>query len=68
LAIAKEIGDKRGEGNHLGRLELVYSNLGEQRKAIEFLKQSLCIGKEIEDPRIIRLCEQKLKRLEGSDE
>ena len=56
------------EGNSLGNLGLAYSDLGEPRKAIEFLKESLAIGKAIEDPRIISFCEQKLKELEGSDE
>ncbi|WP_440948358.1 tetratricopeptide repeat protein [Methanosarcina sp. T3] len=47
---------------------MAYSDLGEPRKAIEFLKQSLAIGKAIEDPRIICFCEQKLKELEGSED
>ncbi|AKB32639.1 High-affnity carbon uptake protein Hat/HatR [Methanosarcina siciliae HI350] len=68
LKISRELGDRRGEGNHLGNLGLAYSDLGEPRKAIEFLEQSLAIGKAIEDPRIIRICEQNLKKLEGSDE
>ena len=44
-----------------------YSDLGEIRKAIDFLKQSLAIGEAIENPRIISLCEQKLKELEEAD-
>ena len=52
----------------LGNLGNAYSGLGEPKKAIEFLKQSLVIGKAIEDPRIIGFCEQKLKELEGSNE
>ena len=63
-----EGGDRRGEGNHLGNLGLAYSDLGEPRKAIEFLKQSLSIGKAIEDPRIISICEKKLKELDGTDD
>jgi tetratricopeptide (TPR) repeat protein len=60
--------DKQIHGVVLGNLGNAYSHLGEPRKAIEFLKQSLVIGKAIEDPRIIRPCEQKLKELEGSNE
>ena len=68
LKISRETGDRRGEGNHLGNLGLAYSDLGEPRKAIEFLKQSLSIGKAIEDPRIISICEKKLKELDGTDD
>jgi tetratricopeptide (TPR) repeat protein len=68
LKISREIGDRRGEGADLGNLGLTYSNLGEPRKAIEFLKQALAVGKAIEDPRIISICEQNLKKLEGSEE
>jgi len=46
-------------------LGLAYSDLGDGKKAIEFLKESLAIGKSIEDPKIINFCEQKLKDLEG---
>jgi hypothetical protein len=56
--------DRSGEGTWLGNLGLVYSDQGEPRKAIEFLKESLAVGESIEDLRIIRFCEQKLKELE----
>jgi tetratricopeptide (TPR) repeat protein len=65
LKVSKEVGDRRAEGINLGNLGLAYSDLGEIKKAIEFLKKSLAIGKAIEDPRIISLCEQKLKELDG---
>ena len=32
------------------------------------MKESLTIGKAIEDPRIINLCERKLKELEETDD
>lgn len=67
LVILREIGDRHGEGNHLGNPGLAYSDLGEPRKATELLKESLPIGTAIEDPRIIRFCEQKLKELEGTE-
>jgi len=39
LLIAREIGDRRGEGNALGSLGNAYANLGDARKAIEFHEQ-----------------------------
>lgn len=45
-----------------------YIQLGDAKKAIEFLKESLAIGKSIENPKIINLCEQELKELEGFNE
>jgi tetratricopeptide (TPR) repeat protein len=68
LIIAREIGDRHNEGAWLGNLGLAYRNLGKTEKAIEFLKKSLAIGKSIEDPRIIKLFEQKLKELERFNE
>jgi hypothetical protein len=64
----KEIDNRRGEGTVIGNLGLVYSHLREPRKAIEFLKKSLAIGKAIEDPRIVSFCEQKLKELNGAED
>ncbi|WP_440955461.1 tetratricopeptide repeat protein [Methanosarcina sp. Mfa9] len=51
LKIAKEIGDRRGEGADLGNLGNAYRNLGEPRKAIEYYEQALKISKEIGDRR-----------------
>ena len=51
LVIAREIGDRRGEGNALGNLGVAYKNLGEVRKAIEFYEQRLVIAREIGDRR-----------------
>lgn len=45
-------------------LGVAYSDLGEPRKAIEYLIQSLAIGKTIEDPRIISFCKKKLRELD----
>ena len=39
LAIAREIGDRRGEGNALGNLGNAYRALGDTRRAIEFYEQ-----------------------------
>jgi tetratricopeptide (TPR) repeat protein len=51
LAIAREIGDRRGEGNALGNLGNAYADLGETRRAIEFYEQQLVIVREIGDRR-----------------
>ena len=51
LAIAREIGDRRGEGSALGNLGNAWADLGETRKAIELYEQSLAIAREIGDRR-----------------
>jgi tetratricopeptide (TPR) repeat protein len=51
LVIAKEIGDRRGEGNRLGSLGNAYYALGQVERAIEFYEQALVIAKEIGDRR-----------------
>jgi tetratricopeptide (TPR) repeat protein len=51
LVISKEIGDRRGEGNHLGNLGNAYSHLGQVEKAIDYHEQALVISKEIGDRR-----------------
>ena len=35
LVIARELGDRRGEGTVLGNLGIAYKNLGEVRRAID---------------------------------
>jgi len=50
-AAAREIGDRRSEGNHLGNLGLAYRNLGEVRRAIGTFEQALAISCEIGDRR-----------------
>ena len=49
LAIAREIGDRRGEEVNLGNLGLAYAALGETRRAIAFYEQALAIAREIGD-------------------
>ncbi|MBI5684607.1 MAG: tetratricopeptide repeat protein [Verrucomicrobia bacterium] len=51
LAIAREVGDRQGEGTALGKLGIAYKNLGEPRKAIEFYEQHRAIAREIGDRR-----------------
>ena len=47
LDIAREIGNREGEGNSLGNLGLCYYSLGDYQKAIEHHQQSLDISREI---------------------
>ena len=49
LALAREIGDRRGEGNALGNLGNAYAALGNPRQAIQFYEQDLVIAREIGD-------------------
>jgi tetratricopeptide (TPR) repeat protein len=49
LAIAKEIGDRRGEGTCLGNLGLTYRSLEQYQTAIEHQQQWLAIAREIGD-------------------
>jgi len=47
LAISREIGNRHAEGAFLGNLGSAYNDLGEPRKAIEFLEQALVISREV---------------------
>jgi len=51
LTIAREIGNRDAEGNHLGNLGSVYRDLGQIEKAIEYYEQALTIAQEIGDRR-----------------
>ena len=51
LAACRRLGDRRGEGIALGDLGVAWAELGDPRKAIEFLKQYLVITREIGDRR-----------------
>ncbi len=51
LAIAREIGDWRGQGSALGNLGIAYCSLGEVQRAIEHYEQRLAIAREIGDRR-----------------
>jgi tetratricopeptide (TPR) repeat protein len=51
LALAREIGDRRGENFALYALGLAYFDLGEPRRAIEYAEQALVISREIGDRR-----------------
>jgi len=47
MAIAREIGDRRGEGNALGNLGSAHARLGDARKAIQHYEHALVIEREI---------------------
>ena len=47
LKIAKEVGDKHGEGNAYGNLGIAYHSLGDFEKAIEYHNLHLKIAKEV---------------------
>ena len=47
LAIAREIGDRQGEGVSLGSLGIAYFSLSEYERAIDFLQQGLTLAQSI---------------------
>ena len=49
MKIAKEIGDRAGEGNAYGSLGIAYRSLGDSQKAIDYNEKHLKIAKEIGD-------------------
>ncbi|XP_078362819.1 uncharacterized protein LOC144646971 [Oculina patagonica] len=49
LKIAKEVGDKAGEGSTYGNLGIAFRNLGDFRKAIDYYELHLKIAKEVGD-------------------
>ncbi len=51
LAVAQQLKRRDHEGYALGNLGLAWSDLGEQRKAIEFSEQALVIARETSDRR-----------------
>jgi tetratricopeptide (TPR) repeat protein len=51
LKIAREVGDKRGEGDALGNLGIAYADLGQPRKAVEFYEQAMVVANQIGDRR-----------------
>jgi len=51
LTIAREIGDRQGEGTNLSSLGLAYRDLGQVERAIQILEEALAIAREIGDRR-----------------
>ena len=51
MNIAKEVGDRNGEGRAYGNLGSCFQSLGDYQKSIEFHEKRLKIAKEIGDRR-----------------
>jgi hypothetical protein len=49
LAIAKEVGDRAGEGKAYGNIGIAYESQGDVSKAIEYHMQDLAIAIEVRD-------------------
>ncbi len=66
LAISREIGDRRGEGDDLGNLGTSLSQSGRDRKAIEYYEQALAISQiEIGGGRMRQELAAMWARIEG---
>jgi tetratricopeptide (TPR) repeat protein len=73
LAIAREVGDKRGEGNRLGNLGSAYYRLGKVETAVTHYQEALALAREIGDKNRegnwlggLAIAYIKLKNLEGA--
>ena len=64
LVIAREIGDRRGEGSALGNLGIAYKDLGQVEKAAALLQQARSIGEQIRDPQMVRIATAALAGLQ----
>ncbi len=51
LTIAREIGDRAGEGRHLGNLGRAYLILGQVERAVKLYEEAQCIFREMGDGR-----------------
>ena len=51
LAIFREIGDRRGEGEALGNVGTAYRQLGDARRAVGYFEQAQAISRELGDRR-----------------
>lgn len=49
LGAARQLKDRALEGQHSGNLGILYKNLGELSRAVEFLEQALLIDREVGD-------------------
>ena len=52
LAIAREIGDRQGEGNHLGNLGNAYIQMGDDETGLAYLLQAEAIFQSIGSPNV----------------
>ena len=58
LAVARELGDRRGEGNALWNMSLALDKLGQRAGAIARAEAALKILQKIEDPHVAKVQEQ----------
>jgi tetratricopeptide (TPR) repeat protein len=58
LVIAREIGDRRGEGYALWNTSLALDELGDRAQAIACAEEAFKIYEQIEDPNATRVREQ----------
>ena len=58
MAIAREIGDREGEGNALWNTSQALDKLGDRKKAIEHGRDALQIYEQIESPEAERVRKQ----------
>ena len=49
LAIARELKDRKGEGQSLANLGMLYWHRGQYDKAVEYYEKSLAIARELKD-------------------
>ena len=66
LAIAREIGDRRGEANALGNLGVVYAALGQTENAIRHLQEAVAVANEIADEALAERMRERMTRINGS--
>ena len=66
LVIARKMENQHEEASNLLILGLTYLNIGNVKKAIECLEESIEIGEKIEDFLIINACEEALMSLKIS--
>ena len=66
LAIAKEVGDRAGEGRAYGNLGIAYQSQGDFNKAIQYHTLRLAIAKEVGDRAGEGRADRKSTRLNSS--
>ena len=60
LAIAREVGDRRGEALALFNSALAFDQLGRRAKVTEWLKEAISIADQIEDHSLVGRARNKL--------
>ena len=55
MAIKREVSDRKGEANFLANAAILYSEVGQNMRAIEYDRQALDIDREIEEGMALKL-------------